>query len=346
MTDIDFEHFFDNPDARHWVDETVRDDACSVCLSPIYQAYYRFARPIMPLAVRQWIQRRKKVQFDPQWYLPQEFVNRLDCELNLSASDLADQLWPERASFSIGLTHDVETAEGIKNIARIADMEEELGFRSSWMFVPHKYQIDQGLIRDLKQRGFEIGIHGYNHDGKLFSSKKLFSKRIPAINQAIENFGASGFRSPMVHRNLGWQQELNIDYDTSCFDIDPFQASPGGVGMIWPFIAGKFVELPYTLPQDHTLFIRLGHQDDQVWRDKLEFLIRHHGMALMLTHPDYLGPRELDIYRGFLEHVKSHENFWHALPRDIAQWWRSRHASAAYPNCDAQERGPVSASAK
>ncbi len=101
----------------------------------------------------------------------------------------------------------------------------------------------------------------------------------------------------MVHRNLVWLQALDIEYDSSCFDIDPFQAAPGGVGSIWPFIAGRFVELPYTMPQDHTLFIGLGERDDRIWKDKMDYLVRHQGMALMLTHPDYLtGRRESEIY--------------------------------------------------
>jgi len=132
----------------------------------------------------------------------------------------------------------------------------------------------------------------------------------------------------MVHRNLAWLQELNIEYDASCFDIDPYQPMPGGVGCIWPFIAGRFVELPYTLPQDHTLMITLGEQDDSIWRRKLAYLRQRAGMALLITHPDYLDtPARLNIYRSFLEHVRETGGYWHALPREAAAW--ARDASAA-----------------
>lgn len=76
------------------------------------------------------------------------------------------------------------------------------------------------IIRDA---GHEIGIHGYNHDGKLYFSKEIFDYRVKYINEAIEKYGAVGFRSPMVHRNLEWLQQLNIEYDASCFDYDPYQ---------------------------------------------------------------------------------------------------------------------------
>ncbi len=127
----------------------------------------------------------------------------------------------------------------------------------------------------------------------------------------------------MAHRNLRWMQQLNIEYDSSCFDIDPFQAMPGGIGSLWPIVAGRFVELPYTLPQDHTLLVSLGETSDRIWRDKLAFIRRHGGMALMLTHPDYLdSPQGREIYRGFLSHVREIGEFWHVLPREMARWWK------------------------
>ncbi len=153
----------------------------------------------------------------------------------------------------------------------------------------------------------------------------MFDSRVPMINQAIECYEAVGFRAPMVHRNLAWMQQLNIEYDASCFDVDPYQAMPGGVQGIWPFVVGKFVELPYTMPQDHTLFVSLGETTNRIWREKLQFIQRHHGMALMLTHPDYLdSPSRLAIYRDFLLWLRDHSSHWHVLPRDISRWFGNR----------------------
>jgi peptidoglycan/xylan/chitin deacetylase (PgdA/CDA1 family) len=256
--------------------------------------------------------------------LPQEFCDRLRAALG-SLPREALVPWPASAEIAFVLTHDVETADGMRRIARLAAMEEDLGFRSSWNIVPHKYPIDAGLLRDLQRRGFEIGIHGYNHDGRLYASEAIFRRRAAHINAALRRYGAVGFRSPMVHRNLVWLQQLDIAYDASYFDIDPFQAMPGGVGSLWPFTAGKFVELPYTLPQDHTLFITLAQRDVSIWRKKLAFIAGQRGMALMLTHPDYLDtPRRLDLYREFLLHARQAAALWHALPCEVAQWWRSR----------------------
>ena len=138
---------------------------------------------------------------------------------------------------------------------------------------------------------------------------------------ALERYGAVGFRAPMVHRNLQWMQQLNFEYDASCFDVDPFQAMLGGVGGLWPFAVGKFIELPYTMPQDHTLFVSLGETTDRIWREKLKFIQRYHGMALMLTHPDYLdSPSQLRIYSDFLRWLRDNTGPWHVLPREMSRW--------------------------
>lgn len=343
---------FEDHDTADVLREHVRADMQSARLSPAFRAYYRL-RSLIPLPVRQLLQRHRNVNPTPRWYFPDAFVKALAEEIGASEDGVTTiHPWPDGAAFAFVPTHDVETAGGMQNIERIADLEQELGFRSSWNIVPHKYPVDRGLLRDLQGRGFEIGMHGYNHDGKLFTSRAVFDRRVPAINAALESYGAVGFRAPMVHRNLEWMQALNIEYDASCFDVDPFQAMPGGVGSVWPFIAGRFVELPYTLPQDHILFIALNERDGRIWEDKLEYIARLGGMALFITHPDYMGSaHRMDAYRRLLVQARETEGMWHALPKQVAAWWRERDQSAPRRSADglwsidgpASSRGRVAA---
>jgi peptidoglycan/xylan/chitin deacetylase (PgdA/CDA1 family) len=318
-------------------------------LSPAFRTYYQL-RSFMPLPVRQLLQRLRPVEASPRWCFPDAFTAALTSQIAASGDGLTTiHPWPDGNDFAFVLTHDVETADGLRNVARIADLEQRLGFRSSWNVVPHKYPVDRGLLRELQSRGFEIGVHGYNHDGKLFTSRANFDRRVPAINAALASFGAVGFRAPMVHRNLNWLQALDIQYDASCFDVDPYQAMPGGVGGPWPFIAGRFVELPYTLPQDHTLFIAMNQRDGQIWRDKLAYIAELHGMSLVITHPDYLNSlQRIDIYRDFLEQACDMSGLWHALPKDVATWWRTRDESALQreSNGDYTVTGPAAPRAR
>jgi hypothetical protein len=94
--------------------------------------------------------------------------------------------------------------------------------------------------------------------------------------------------------NLAWLHELDIQYDSSTFDTDPFEPQPDGVGTIYPFWApsgnGKagYMEIPYTLPQDFTLFILMRQRKIDTCKRKLDWIAENGKMALLLVHPGYI----------------------------------------------------------
>lgn len=312
----------------------LQEDVVHARLSGRFRWYYRM-RPYLPRSVRRLLQRKRNqaLPVDPNWHLSKRFSMELKATLveqfPSEATATVVHPWPAPYQHAIVLTHDVETKHGLQRIDALAKLEERYGFRSAWFIIPHKYKLDYGLLDDLRARGHEIGIHGYNHDGRLFTSKAFFLERSAKINKAVRRLNACGFRAPMVHRNLDWMQALDVEYDASCFDVDPFQAMPGGVGGIWPFICGRFVELPYTLPQDHTLFA-LGEQTPRLWLEKYDLIRSMAGMAMVITHPDYLdSPKRLHLYQQLLEEFATQESGWRCLPREVARWWRLRDAASA-----------------
>ena len=187
------------------------------------------------------------------------------------------QGWPEGKKFAFVLTHDVESGAGMANCRSLAQLEMELGFRSSFNFVPEgSYRVPAELREELTANGFEVGIHDLKHDGHLFSSHRGFKQRALKINDYARRWGASGFRSGFMLRNLDWLHDLDVQSDSSTFDTDPFEPQPEGRHTIFPFWVPRsnggsldghrstlnsspegYVELPYTLPQDFTLFVLL-----------------------------------------------------------------------------------------
>ena len=93
--------------------------------------------------------------------------------------------WPRQKQFAVVLTHDVESAEGQKKCRELMELEASLGFKSSFNFVPESYQVSPGLRDHLTHYGFEVGVHGLKHDGKLYRSRKIFSESATRINQYI-----------------------------------------------------------------------------------------------------------------------------------------------------------------
>ena len=219
-------------------------------------------------------------------------------------------------------------------------LEEKYGFRSSFNFVPERYVVSASWRKELKSRGFEVGAHGLNHDGKLYSSLAVFEERAARINRYLASWEAVGFRSPAMHHNLGWIGALEVEYDLSTFDTDPFEAQPDGVGTIFPFVVESrryersYVELPYTLAQDFTLFCLMREKTSRIWQHKLDWVAERGGMVLINVHPDYvrfdskgLSREQFDPqrYRDILGYLRDRYagQYWHALPRDVARWVRS-----------------------
>ncbi len=257
--------------------------------------------------------------------------------------------WPKNRNFALVLTHDVEGVRGLANCRPLMELEKELGFRSSFNFIPEgDYAVPRELREELAAEGFEVGIHDLRHDGKLYWSREEFSDNAKQINRYLTQWGAAGFRSGFMHHNLNWLLDLDIQYDMSTFDTDPFEPQPDGVNTVFPFWVGGpngngYVELPYTLPQDFTLFAVLRERGPGIWKTKLDWLAAHGGMALLNVHPDYVDFGEqsrngstypVDWYREFLEYIagKYHGLIWNALPREVAAWYRSTPACARVTN--------------
>src|SRR5215475_2629123 len=271
--------------------------------------------------------------------------------------------WPGGKQFALVLTHDVETTVGLQRCRDLMALEQEAGFRSSYNFVPEGEYVMPKLLRDqLKSNGFEVGVHDLKHDGRLYKSRREFSNRAIRINHYLQEWQADGFRSAFMLNELDWLHELDISYDASTFDTDPFEPQPQGQETIFPFWVNRpplrksevegfgsrstcemrypdsgnsrsgYIELPYTLPQDSTLFLLLKEQTPEIWMKKLDWLAQNGGMALVITHPDYMGfngshsraEYPVELYRQFLEHVRDKYAgaYWEALPKEVASYVR------------------------
>jgi glycosyltransferase involved in cell wall biosynthesis len=285
--------------------------------------------------------------------------------------------WPDSKRFAFVLTHDVEGQHGVDRVKQLAELEMELGFRSSFNFIPEgEYRVPAGLRAWLTDRGFEVGVHDLHHDGKLYSCRDEFLRKAQRINSHLKEWNATGFRSGFMLHNLNWIRDLDIQYDASTFDTDPFEPQPDGVDTIFPFWVTRpssinssregvvpepdsprqlsavsrdvvpstrdsrptinhsrsgYVELPYTLPQDSTLFNLLRESTIDIWKTKLDWIAQNGGMALLNLHPDYInfnGSAQSGMefpahrYRQFLEYVNARYDTedWRALPREVASF--------------------------
>ena len=194
---------------------------------------------------------------------------------------------------------------------------------------------------DIIAQGFEVGLHGLNHAINPFESRKIFQKQAVEINRYLKEWGVAGFRFPCMRHNLEWIRDLNIEYDCSTFDPDPFEPQPDGLKTIFPLLVQGnsstrgYVELHYTLPQDFTLFILMEETNITIWKQKLDWIVENGGMALLNTHPDYMNfdDKKMHLeeypvayYSEFLKYVIAtyRDKCWNPLPREVARFWSSK----------------------
>jgi glycosyltransferase involved in cell wall biosynthesis len=320
--------------------------------------YYTF-KPFIPyrirLGVRRWFALRRRERVGDIWpIVPGSEV-----------TPVGWPGWPEGKQFAFVLSHDVEGIEGAKKVRQLAELEMSLGFRSCFNFIPEGgYTVPADLRDWLTTNGFEVGVHDLRHDGKLYRSRARFKNHAVRINHYLKDWGATGFRSGFMLNQLEWLHDLHIQYDSSTFDIDPFEPQPHGLHTIFPFWvpnpdsgpstpdlgtrASKegYVELPYTLPQDSTLFLLFRETTPRIWFRKLDWVSQHRGMALVNVHPDYIrfdgeAPSAhtypVDLYTQLLKYVRDRHAgvFWPALPRMVA----SCFTSSARPTADRAAKG-------
>jgi hypothetical protein len=321
----------------------------------VMRGYY-LARPAMPrfvqLALRRRFTRVQAASDFPGW--PAEnSLHDFYGWLFAVIADLAGGpvpflgLWPDGRSWALVLTHDVETAAGYRDMDLLRSLERPRGYRSSWNFVAGRYEVDDETVRSLQDGGCEVGVHGLRHDGRDLD-QRLMDERLPTMWEHARRWNAVGFRSPSTHRDWELMPGLGFSYDSSYPDTDPYEPQPGGCCSFLPYFNRETVELPITLPQDHTLFTILQRPDADVWLRKARHIRDRGGMALVLTHPDYAHDQRLaDGYRLLLDTFAGDDTAWHALPREVAAWWRRRAASAIRADGDGWSiDGPASDTAQ
>ena len=298
------------------------------------RAYYRI-KHLIPAAVRHRlnaaaIRVRSRLEF-PHWPCESALVEvrREWLKRSLSTLGVNDEwhigFWPYGNKRCIVLTHDVDSRKGFDRMERMADLEQRHGFRSAWNLPLAQYEIDWSRVERLRERGFEFGAHGLSHDGRLFRSEQDFAELSPRLLELAREHGLRGFRAPSTLRDARLIATMDFDFDSSFSDTDPYEPQPGGSCSLFPFHLMRMIELPYTLPQDHTLIHLLRRSPLPLWVMKANWIATLGGMILVLTHPDYSGEGAyLETYEQLLGWLSQIDCAWRALPSEVAQWWAQR----------------------
>ncbi|MBZ5658895.1 MAG: hypothetical protein LAO08_00670 [Acidobacteriia bacterium] len=304
----------------------------------VRKAYY-MVRPLLPVAVRKHLQRASLKGWAnkpfPKWPVDRSVDSVFDQLMALAiAKQKAETIpfiwfWPEGKSGCAIMTHDIETRTGLDFCPTLMDLNDSCGIKSAFQVIPEgRYHAQKHELDTIRNRGFEVNVHDWNHDGHLYSSRELFLSRAAKINEVAAEYRAEGFRSGVLYRNTDWYGDLNFAYDMSVPNVGHLDPQPGGCCTVMPYFIGNMLEIPLTTIQDYSLFHILQDYSIEVWKRQIARILDGHGLATFNVHPDYvIEEKARAVYSqllAYLASLESERNIWLALPRDLNRWWRDR----------------------
>jgi hypothetical protein len=303
--------------------------------------YYQL-RPFTNRTLRIGAQKLRAAQWEkrkfPQWPVDTSVESFCEQILTLALKVHGGAIpfiwfWPDGARGCVSMTHDVETKLGRDFSTRLMDIDDSFGIKASFQVVPEeRYEVTSDYLNGIRARGFEICVQDLNHDGRLFDDRAEFERRVAIINRYGREFGASGFRSAVLYRNLEWYQDLAFSFDMTVPNVAPLDPQRGGCCTVMPYFIGNVLELPLTTVQDYTLFHVLNERSIDLWKAQLKKILSKNGLATLLIHPDYITEPETQmVYRellGELSEMRKADRIWFAIPSEIDRWWRARSRMA------------------
>ena len=311
----------------------------SKTINSMFRRMYYLLRPVLNPSLRRHVQELYFRNWNragfPNWPVDVTVENIFEELIRLAMKSRGLEtipfiwFWPDGARSCTAITHDVETATGLDFCTRLMDLDDSCGVKSAFQIVPEqRYRTPRLLLESMKRRGFEVNIHDLNHDGLLFSNKKQFLRRAERINSYARQFGARGFRSAILYRNIDWFDALNFSYDMSIPNVGHLEAQRGGCCTVLPYFIGNLLELPVTTTQDYSLFHILKEYSSRLWKEQISLIRKKHGLITFIIHPDYVRAHKArEVYMELLRHLadlRSRAETWIALPGEIADWWRLR----------------------
>jgi hypothetical protein len=300
---------------------------------------YYALRPVLSVPVRKHLQKRylrnwSEIPF-PKWPVDTTVENILEKLLALAMKAKGTTrlpfiwFWPDGAPSCTMVTHDIETSTGLNFCPQLMDLDDSFGIKSAFQIVPERrYTVSQSVVESIRARGFEVNIHDLNHDGQLMSDRNEFLRRAERINAYAHRFGARGFRSGAMYRNMDWYHALDFSYDMSVPNVAHLEPQRGGCCTVFPFFIGQILELPLTTIQDYSLFNILNDYSTRIWKEQISLIRRKFGLISFIAHPDYVieetARRVYTDLLHYLRELRSQGETWIALPGEIADWWRLR----------------------
>ncbi len=227
---------------------------------------------------------------------------------------------------------------------RLLDLFDRYGLKTSWFIPGHSIETFPREMRQVVERGHEIGLHGYTHENPLAMSP---AQEIDVLDHCIDLIVGLSGRRPVGYAAPWWELSPNMPglllergilYDHSMMHRD-FSCYRLRVGDSWtsvdysqpakswmkPLVRGKetrLIEIPVSWYLDDLppmMFIKkspnshgfMNPRDiEELWREQFDWVYSEMDEAVfsICLHPDVAGrPQVLRMLSRLIEYMAGHQ---------------------------------------
>ena len=220
---------------------------------------------------------------------------------------------------------------------RILDLLDEQKIKASFYIPGYVAETHEALVLDVKERGHEIGHHGYMHEPPATLSREQEAAvldRGTAVIERITGERPRGYRSPsweLSEHSLSLLAERGFLYDSSLMGDDvPYRVDANGSDLVEIPVQWELDDAPYFTYAPSLGMRGLMASPEhvyQVWSAAFEGA-HHYGRMFALTmHPYVIGrPGRLRMLRRLIEYMRGFPGVEFARAVDVAESFLSRAA--------------------
>lgn len=224
---------------------------------------------------------------------------------------------------------------------RILDVLDRHGVHGTWLTPGRNALTYPELVRELGERGHELGVHGFEHENFALldraAQRDVLLRAVTAL-ETTTGLRPQGHRIPEGDMTLDTEEllvDLGFRWSSSTRGDDrPFMVEVGGQATDLVEIPAHWEldDFPYFMfnyvPAFPTGQGRIAPYADvlEYWCEELD-AYRERGLCCCFTlHDQAIGtPGRIRILEGLLEHAAAAGDVWFATCGELADFWRAEH---------------------